>query len=256
MRGTAAVPTTITSAAKAPGAVDPGRSSRSERAGRMGGGMDRQGRRELGEAIEEGVQARANRAPEAPAGTRCRPRDRGRRPRTSRPPRPGAGTARGGPRARSGRLRPENASGCRGRAAAVRMQRRRSREPAGRSARRYPHAGPRTRRTAAARCRGRPPAALKIKPPATVASPTTVRATAVRVPGSSTVVWISGSPLTQHPTVRGAGREADDSAGIISIDVVLPVLDEAAAIPGVLDAFPAGYPADRGRQRLERRIGS
>ena len=29
--------------------------------------------------------------------------------------------------------------------------------------------------------------------------------------------------------------------GSSSIDVVLPVLDEAAAIPGVLDAFPAGY---------------
>jgi glycosyltransferase involved in cell wall biosynthesis len=30
-------------------------------------------------------------------------------------------------------------------------------------------------------------------------------------------------------------------AGSSSIDVVLPVLDEAAAIPGVLEAFPAGY---------------
>ena len=29
--------------------------------------------------------------------------------------------------------------------------------------------------------------------------------------------------------------------GSSSIDVVLPVLDEAAAIPGVLDAFPVGY---------------
>jgi glycosyltransferase involved in cell wall biosynthesis len=31
------------------------------------------------------------------------------------------------------------------------------------------------------------------------------------------------------------------TAGSSSIDVVLPVLDEAAAIPGVLAAFPAGY---------------
>ena len=38
------------------------------------------------------------------------------------------------------------------------------------------------------------------------------------------------------------------------IDVVLPVLDEAEALPWVLGRMPAGLPADRRRQRLDRRL--
>ena len=39
------------------------------------------------------------------------------------------------------------------------------------------------------------------------------------------------------------------------IDVILPVLDEAQAIPGVLAALPDGLSPDRRRQRLARRLG-
>ena len=38
-------------------------------------------------------------------------------------------------------------------------------------------------------------------------------------------------------------------------DVVLPVLDEREALPWVLERMPAGYRADRRRQRLDRRVG-
>ena len=38
-------------------------------------------------------------------------------------------------------------------------------------------------------------------------------------------------------------------------DVVLPVLDEREALPWVLGRMPAGYRADRRRQRLDRRLG-
>ena len=49
-------------------------------------------------------------------------------------------------------------------------------------------------------------------------------------------------------TARGGRRFAT------MVDVVLPVLDEAEALPWVLGRMPAGYRADRRRQRLDRRL--
>ena len=73
------------------------------------------------------------------------------------------------------------------------------------------------------------------------------------------IVWtacVTGAGRRSSPVGKGcAGRPFSVGSETVSavLDIVLPCLDEARALPWVLDRIPAGARADRRRQRLHRR---
>ncbi len=98
------------------------------------------------------------------------------------------------------------------------------------------------------------PAASAISPKATVTAATALSASAVRVPGARSDAAIPGTKPQRGTRFRPRKVASGNVDGVHqgpSIDVILPVLDEAEALPGVLAAMPAGYRAARRRQRLD-----
>ena len=179
---------------------------------------------------------RANARPAAPADTRWRPRGRCRRRRTSRLRRRGSATSPS--RAASATANDADEEGsCPAGAAQQRHRRRTSRpgEPEAPSSA-YPstcgsQTGEERRQLGAEATAGRSdeePGGDREQPDGGQ------RDCSVRMPGA-----FIGRPCSQR---LGHLRSAIDSCGTEgAIDVILPVLDEAAAIPQVLAAFPERY---------------
>ena len=174
MSGTATGPDRDRDGGQPRGSSMPERVDQDERPRRVGGGMDRERRRELGEAVEEVAEPERLEAPAAPAGTRSPPRDRARRPRTSLGPVAGGGERQ--PRRERERegadqeRRPRRSAASAARGAATTRPAEQRRRPGAQPVAAPAATGPRGEERRAARLRGSPPVPRTIRPTATVAA--------------------------------------------------------------------------------------